>query len=96
MPFPESRRVIYDKNPLTEVISQLRFPTVLAIEAEIPAAFQERIRFDYPMFDDGSGVGPAELVPQEIARLLGSSFGISAPKVYAFTTSDGVWNGRRS
>jgi len=91
MPFPESRRVIYDKNPLTEVISQLRFPTVLAIEAEIPAAFQEKVRFDYPAFDDGSGVRLPELLPQEIARLLGSSFGLSAPKVYAFTSSDGVW-----
>lgn len=91
MPFPESRRVIYEKNPLIEVISQVRFPTVLTIEAALPAAFQEKIRFDYPVFDDAQGAGPAEIVPQEIARLLGSSFGISAPKVYAFTSTDGVW-----
>lgn len=91
MPFPESRRVVYDKNPLTEVISQLRFPTVLAIESELPAAFQEKIRADYPVFDDGVGAGPAELIPQDIARLLGSSFGISTPKVYAFTSADGTW-----
>jgi uncharacterized protein (TIGR04255 family) len=91
MPFPQSRRVIYSKNPLVEVICQLRFPTVLAIEAELPAAFQEKIRFDYPTFDDGSGAGTAELVPQEVARLLGSQLGISTPKVYGFSSSDGIW-----
>jgi uncharacterized protein (TIGR04255 family) len=91
MPFPESRRVIYDKNPLVEVISQLRFPTVLTIEAQLPAQFQERLRGDYPIFDDGSASGTSELIPQEIARLFGSQFGISAAKVFAFISSDGVW-----
>src|SRR5437870_4982310 len=91
MAFPESRRVIYDKNPLVEVISQLRFPTVLTIEAELPARFQEKLRGDYPIFDDGSASGAAELIPQEIARLFGSQFGISAAKVFGFTSPDGVW-----
>jgi len=91
MPFPESRRVIYGKNPLVEVISQLRFPAVLTIEAELPAKFQEKLRGDYPIFDDGSVSGAAELIPPEIARLFGSQFGITTPRVFAFTSSDRVW-----
>ncbi len=91
MPFPESRRVIYAKNPLVEVISQLRFPTVLTIEAELPAKFQEKLRADYPVFDDGSSSGASELIPPDIARFFGAQFGIAAARVFAFGSSDGVW-----
>jgi uncharacterized protein (TIGR04255 family) len=51
MAFPEAPRVIYEKNPLDEVLCQLRFPTVLKIDAEPPAAFQELIRADYPFYE---------------------------------------------
>jgi len=50
MSFPDSARVLYDKNPLTEVICQLRFPTILRIGTEQPAGFQEKIRNDYPIY----------------------------------------------
>jgi len=50
MPFPERKRIIYKKNPLERVICQLRFPPILKIETEIPAAFQEKIRRDFPNF----------------------------------------------
>ncbi len=66
MPFPESKRVIYRKNPLAEVICQLKFPTILAISAEEPADFQERIRSKYPLYRRAEG---AE-VPREISDLL--------------------------
>lgn len=51
MPFPKSERVIYKKNPLTEVICQLRFPTILEISSEQPATFQKRIRSSYPLYE---------------------------------------------
>ena len=43
-------RVVYHKNPLAEVICQLRFPEILSIETELPAAFQEQIRDVFPRF----------------------------------------------
>ena len=46
----QESRVIYPKNPLAEVLCQLRFPEILSIETELPAAFQERIRDVFPRF----------------------------------------------
>ncbi len=43
-------RCIYGKSPLAEVICQLRFPEILAIEAKPPVEFQELIRADYPEY----------------------------------------------
>src|SRR5690349_19499339 len=51
MPFPAVKRVIYNKNPLAEVIFQARFPRFLAIDAEPPAEFQRRIIADYPNYE---------------------------------------------
>ncbi|MDR1289687.1 MAG: TIGR04255 family protein [Planctomycetaceae bacterium] len=51
MPFKEVRRVVYNKNPLAQVISQVRFPRILAINEKQPAEFQERLRQEYPLFD---------------------------------------------
>lgn len=50
MPFPPSERVIFERNPLAEVVCELRFPPILRIAAQIPAPFQERIRGTYPVF----------------------------------------------
>lgn len=52
MPFPNSPRVIYSKNPLVEVICQLRFPSILRIDSEVPSKFQEKIRHQYPLFEE--------------------------------------------
>jgi uncharacterized protein (TIGR04255 family) len=90
MPFPESRRVIYDKNPLEQVIAQLRFPSILRIEAELPAAFQDKIRDDYPSFDAGEESLLPEGIPAEIRRMLGP-LGASAARGYAFMSRDGIW-----
>ena len=49
MLFPESPRVIYQNNPLVEVICQLRFPLLLRIDTEPPANFQEALRGEYPI-----------------------------------------------
>jgi uncharacterized protein (TIGR04255 family) len=49
--FPHSDRVVYANNPLAEVICQLRFPTVLKVDGEVPANFQERIRHRFPIYE---------------------------------------------
>ena len=48
--FYHEPRCHYRRNPLGEVICQLRFPEILAISANPPVAFQEAIRDDYPQF----------------------------------------------
>ena len=56
MRFPASDRVKYERNPLVEVICQLRFPRILRIETESPVAFQERVRHLYPLLNVGQSV----------------------------------------
>jgi uncharacterized protein (TIGR04255 family) len=50
MPFPKTKRVLFQNNPLIEVVCQVRFPPVLQIAAEEPAAFQEKVRAKYPLY----------------------------------------------
>jgi uncharacterized protein (TIGR04255 family) len=71
VPFPESPRVVYAQNPIVEVICQLRYPTILSIASEPPAAFQELIRDEYPIYRREAAIGglPDEL-PPEIAQLV--------------------------
>jgi uncharacterized protein (TIGR04255 family) len=73
MTFPESARVVYQKNPLVEVICQLRFPTILEISAADPAGFQEKIRPRYPLYSRQEEAGvPKEIagIPKEVAGIL--------------------------
>ena len=51
MPFKTSERVIYKKNPLIQVMCQLRFPRILSINEKVPVDFQERIRKTYPIYN---------------------------------------------
>jgi uncharacterized protein (TIGR04255 family) len=70
MPFPAVDRVIYGRNPLVEVICQVRFPAILRIEVEPPAAFQQVNREAFPVFTETSGIeGPLSL-PPEVAQQL--------------------------
>lgn len=49
--FPEFERVIYNKNPLIQVVCQLRFPTLLIINTNEPSEFQESIRDVFPQYE---------------------------------------------
>ena len=49
----ETKRVRYEKSPLVEVIFQLRFPTILSINAVQPVEFQELIRKEFPFYEEG-------------------------------------------
>jgi uncharacterized protein (TIGR04255 family) len=86
MPFPDSPRVIYDINPLEEVICQLKFPPILKIDSEPPAAFQDDIRSTYPLLQEVPGV--LVDVPSEIAKMLP---GFVGGKSYSFESADGMW-----
>lgn len=94
MPFPESKRVVYRKNPLSNVICQLRYPPILKIDSEVPSFFQENIRTEYPLYNE-----KIEL-QQEFATGLKSQFSpdvinqlskTSPTKNHEFISEDGVW-----
>jgi uncharacterized protein (TIGR04255 family) len=93
MTIPESQRVVYEKNPLDEVICQLRFPAILKIDSQEPAGFQEAIRKDYPIFEEPQGL-PVERgappIPPEMLRVMGA-MGIKTRPVYKFKSADDRW-----
>jgi uncharacterized protein (TIGR04255 family) len=102
MPFPDYDRVIYRKNPLFEVICQLRFEPILLIEAELPALFQEHIREQYPSFEQHQKIGSdgdakellAALAQQPpAAQHLLRALGRQSPErtIYNFVSFDGLW-----
>lgn len=90
MLFSDVKRVIFKKNPLVQVICQLRFPRILLINEKPPSGFQERIRAKYPIFNSG--------VEQLHQFVMGQGMDVS-PKfvqneqsaIYSFSSDDGVW-----
>ena len=94
MPFPEANRVLYRKNPLDQVVCQLRFPPILRIDAEIPAEFQEMVRRQIPNLTETSEwkleVPPGlkdQISPEILRQILQSS----GNKNYEFSSEDGQW-----
>jgi uncharacterized protein (TIGR04255 family) len=92
MPFPDAPRVIYEKNPLETVICQLQFPAILKISAEAPAAFQDSLRKQYPLFKEKPPLDFAGGLPPEISTLIakGLPFDIGST-AYDFTSADEEW-----
>lgn len=95
MPFPEVERVIYQKNPLKQVIAQLRFPPILRIEADVPADFQDRVRSDFPRFNQKIE-SPTVEVPPELAERFPQELLLSMASAmkrtnYEFVSRDGSW-----
>lgn len=90
MPFPESPRVVYKKNPLTEVICQLRFPTILRIGTGQLADFQDRIRREYPLYSVQEPSMEFLPLPKDLSGILEQ---LNLPKppiptVHKFSTKD--------
>lgn len=91
MPFPDSPRIIYQQNPLDEVICQLRFPPVLKIEKDIPAGFQEALRKDYPLFQQQAAALQAPALPEQVSQMLASLIPQPTAKAYEFSSADERW-----
>src|SRR5205814_1926237 len=74
-----------------EVVCQIRFPPILAIQAAPPAAFQDAIRNSFPLMEDEPGAGlPSGIdipIPPEMRKLLGGT----GPS-YKFASEDGLHN----
>jgi uncharacterized protein (TIGR04255 family) len=87
MRFPHSDRVKYARNPLVEVICQLRFPRILRIEIEPPADFQEALRPEYPRLNVIQSLG----VALPLGTQAPSSIGLNRAQTYEFLTRQDEW-----
>lgn len=91
MPVPHSKRVKYLNNPLEDVTCKLQFPPVLRIDAEMPIAFQERVRREYPLLQTGSSITLPAGVPERVAQAFQHDFPGVPRRSFAFSTSDSSW-----
>ncbi len=94
MPFPKTERVIYKKNPLKQVICQIRYPAILKIDVGMPADFQEIVRKEFPIFQENNVLANLQLpenfmqaVPQEMLSMLGGG----GNRQFQFKTQDESW-----
>lgn len=88
MKLPDYPRVIYQRNPLIEVVCQLRFPTILKIKNQDPFEFQDKIYEDYPIYKKYSPSFSKEL--EEIENLLSETSLLSLDS-HKFNSDDGKW-----
>ena len=86
--FSHEDRCIYKKNQLAEVICQLRFPEILSIQTNLPAAFQEIIRDEYPRYSSRK-----ETPAPKLAGIPGNMTLQKQDPItnYQFFSADGVW-----
>lgn len=82
--FPRTDRVVFKKNPLTEVVCQLRFPPILKVSKD-PIGFQERVRKTYPEYVKELPVIQGVEIPKAVLTKLQAQMGLSP--VHNFSTS---------
>jgi uncharacterized protein (TIGR04255 family) len=89
VPFPESDRVVYGKNPLADVICQLKFPAVLRITSEAPSVFQDLVRDRFPVFREIKQDLSNLNLPENVAKVFSERIGIATSELaYNFLTGD--------
>ena len=86
--FSNENRCFYQNNQLAEVVCQLRFPEILAIQANLPVDFQEAIRDEFPVYSSRKET-PAP-------KLAGTPGNMTLQKQepvnnYQFVSADGIW-----
>lgn len=92
MPLPDYERVIYSKNPLEEVICQVRFPPILRIDTDLPAAFQDALRGRYPLFEEKTQKANMPEIPPAVANLLAPGWPVGQlQRVFLFASADNRW-----
>lgn len=87
MNLPEFERVIYKRNPLVEVVCQLRFPPILKISHQEPVEFQDTIRLKYPLFETTRVQLPSEI--SQFVQQLGLP--LQSDVAYNFKSEDQSW-----
>jgi uncharacterized protein (TIGR04255 family) len=82
--FPTVPRVFYRKAPLFQVTCQIKFPAILKIQSEPPAALQDRIRDAFPLFE-GVATQIIPNIPESAANIV---FNQLISTGYQFHTED--------
>jgi len=83
--FSNEKRCRYGQPQLADMICQLRFPEILAIQTNAPAQFQEAIRDQFPLYLRRQEI-PAAAVSGNMALLK------KEPVInHQFATPDGIW-----
>jgi uncharacterized protein (TIGR04255 family) len=88
MNLPEFERVIYKRNPLVEVVCQLRFPPILKISHQEPVEFQDEIRLQYPLFETTQSQVPAEIL--KVVQQFGLP--LQSDLAHSFKSEDQKWH----
>ena len=86
--FRNAPRTIYGKNQIVNVVCHLRFPTILAISAREPDAFQEAVRQEFPRYQ--------RRMEQPAPKLINRNGAVVAEKQepvlnHSFLSADGDW-----
>lgn len=86
--YSQEERCLYLNNQLGDVICQLRFPEILSIGANVPVAFQEAIRDEYPQYS-----AQQETPAPRLTGTPGNFKVENQPSTvnYHFVSEDGVW-----
>lgn len=84
--FPRASRTLYTRNPLEQVICQVRYPTILKIEAHPPAEFQDVVRNELPIVERATNAAALQ-IPQEVLKAVGLPASGSS---YSFYSEDKV------
>lgn len=86
--FAHEQRCRYENNQLAEVICQLRFPEILSISANLPVAFQDAIRDEFPVYSLRK-----EMPAPKIAGISGNLNMQNQQPInnYQFASADGIW-----
>lgn len=84
-PFPDSERVVFTRNPLQVVISQVQFPAILTVATETPSLFQEQLRADFPVYESTTTLG----FPAELSGLLKQGVNLPTAVSHVFRSADG-------
>lgn len=87
----EYKRVRYENCPLVEVTYQINFPTILSIDVDPPAAFQDVIRDKFPIYQ--------QQVQHENQLTINVNNNTAIPfvqkqnerKIHVFISKDGKW-----
>jgi uncharacterized protein (TIGR04255 family) len=93
---PDYKRVIYEKNPLVEVVCQLNFPATLSIEAKLPVEFHKSINENFPSFDEGKQLhqtisGKIDSFPIDMSSISNPISTVTSNKIYVFSSEDNNW-----
>lgn len=90
MPFPILDRVLYEMNPLAEVVCQVRFTPILRIDTELPAGFQEEIRSEYPKYQQANSLSLPANIPPEVVQMMTAQLPF-VHGAHEFTSRDEAW-----